>query len=954
AGVTRSTISGYAAPSIEVEVPSLSLIRHGIGMSDIAAAIGREINAGAAGDVSGTARIRTGQARRSADDIAGIVLRQNADGSTLTIGDVAQINQLGIDRDRALFTGDNPAMLIRVNRTANGDAIGIEQTVREVAAMVQAELPAGVEIELVNSTAKQISGRLTLLLDNGAMGLALVVGLLFLFLNARTALWVALGIPVSMFAAIAVMYAFGLTINMISLFALIITLGIVVDDAIVVGEHADFRARHLGEPPVVAAENAARRMFLPVFSATITTIIAFYGLVIIGGRFGDLISVIPFTVIAVLSASLVECFLILPNHLAHALAHTAKNHWYDLPSRVVDVGFCFFRDRAFKPLMRAVVWARYPVMAAAVLILSGQAASLVSGEVPWRFFSSPEQGTVSGNFAMLPGATRADSLEMMQEMQRATEALGAEYEAEYGVNPLVFVLAQIGGTTGRGLAGADTKESYQLGAITIELIDADLRPYTSGQFVTALQNQVQNHPMAETVSFRGGRAGPGGDAIDIELFGANAEVLKAAAEALKDMLLQFPEVTGPEDSLAYDKEELILQLTPQGRALGFTIDELSRVLRNRLGGIEAATYPDGPRSATVRVELPTGELTADFLDRTQMRAASGDYLPLADIVTVIRRTGFSTVRRENGIMLISVTAGMDDDDADRATQINETILGTILPEIEAVFGIETRMSGLREQEQDFLADAQRGLIFCLTGIYLTLAWIFSSWTRPIIVMAIIPFGLVGAIWGHNLWDVPLSMFSVVGLLGMTGIIINDSIVLVTTIDEHAQTRGIRQAIVSGTAERLRPVFLTTATTVLGLAPLLYEGSVQAEFLKPTVITLVYGLGFGMVLVLLVVPALLAAQSDLSIYIKAAKRALRAGPLAVRLPTVLAVASAAALFGLIVLPQLWAGAPWAAAMAGVLAQLPAALPRVALFAAALAAALSIIYIVFAVFGRKGRR
>jgi multidrug efflux pump subunit AcrB len=275
------------------------------------------------------------------------------------------------------------------------------------------------------------------------------------------------------------------------------------------------------------------------------------------------------------------------------------------------------------------------------------------------------------------------------------------------------------------------------------------------------------------------------------------------------------------------------------------------------------------------VELPEGELTADFLDRTQMRTPEGLYVPLADIVSVARRTGFSTVRRENGIRLISVTGDISEDDAARATEIQQALQEVILPRVASEQQVEFRLSGLSEQESDFLSDALTGLILVLTGIYLVLAWIFGSWTRPLVVMAIIPFGLVGAIYGHALWDVPLSMFTVVGLLGMTGIIINDSIVLVTTIDEYAETRGLVPSIIDGAADRLRPVMLTTLTTVLGMAPLLYEQSQQAQFLKPTVITLVYGLGFGMLLVLLVVPALVAAQQDVALQVTAMRRGLRA-------------------------------------------------------------------------------
>ncbi|MDF3415545.1 efflux RND transporter permease subunit [Sulfitobacter sp. M57] len=955
AGVTRTTIQGVAAPQTLIEVPSVQLVAYDITMAEIAAAIAAEVDADPAGDVGGAnARVRTGTAKRSAREIAGIVLRSNSDGSKLTIGDVATVRAEGVDRERQFFVGQNPAMSVRVDRSDRGDAIGIQEDVERVATELRANLPAAVTVELIRTRSEAIKGRLDLLIDNGLMGLGLVVGLLFLFLNARTAFWVAAGIPVAMGAAIALMYLGGLTINMISLFGLIITLGIVVDDAIVVGEHTDHRYRALGEPPMVAAEKAAQRMSMPVFAATLTTIIAFFGLVAVGGRFGDLIRDIPYTVIAVLAASLVECFLILPNHMAHAVAAADKAHWYDTPSRVVNRGFVWLRETLFRPFMAGVIRARYVVLAGVVAVLASQLAMFIKGDVQWRFFNAPERGSVTGNFMMTEGATRADTLAMMREMQRATEVLGAEYGERYGVNPLDYVIAQTGGNSGYGLAGADTKDNDLLGGISIELIDADLRCprtegcYSSFAFVAELQDSVVNHPMAETVSFRGWRSGPGGDALDVQFYGADTERLKAASEALQEALRQYPEVSAVQDNLAYDKEELILDLTPQGQALGFTIDTLGRALRHRLGGIEAATYPDGPRSATIRVELPKGELTADFLDRTQMRTPAGLYVPLADIVSVQRRTGFSTVRRENGIRLISVTGDISEDDAARATAIQDALENDILPRIASELQVEYRLAGLSEQESDFLSDALTGLTLCLTGIYLVLAWVFGSWTRPMVVMAIIPFGLVGTIYGHHLWEVPLSMFTVVGLLGMTGIIINDSIVLVTTIDEYAETRGLIPSIIDGAADRLRPVMLTTLTTVLGMAPLLYEQSQQAQFLKPTVITLVYGLGFGMILVLLVVPALIAAQHDVARQIAALRRGMRAPLKGLRLG-MLGLWTVVLGWGAVTMGwAAWFGAlhPLAASVVPAMQALPALLAGLLLFVAGAALVALVGYLMMA--------
>ncbi|MGB1234754.1 MAG: efflux RND transporter permease subunit, partial [Planktomarina sp.] len=952
-GVTRTTIRGIAAGEVLVEVPSLALIQYDISLTEIARAIAAEVDADPAGDVGGSTRVRTGVEKREAADIAGIVLRINEDGSDLTVGDIAHVEELGIDRDRAYFVGDSSAISIRVDRSQQGDAIEIQETVQTVADIMVETLPDGVEIKLIRTRSEAISTRINMLMENAKQGLGLVLLLLFLFLNVRTAFWVAAGIPAALSAAIALMYLSGLTINMISLFALIITLGIVVDDAIVVGEHADYRARVLKETPMDAGENAARRMFTPVFSATLTTVIAFFGLVAIGGRFGDLIADIPFTVVVVLIASLAECFLILPNHMAHSIvtgtnARLARplrvrirlffnrtlaitflifvflttnivlwstqgtgvfreNNIYeiivitlsalaclhvvlreiaenlvddgvtgpwDVPSYYTNFLLDKFKLYAFRPFIKLVIWARYPVMAGLALVFATQSVLFIRGDVQWRFFNAPERSSVTGNFAMAPGATRADSMAQMAAMQDAVMRVEADYIEEHGRSPVAFAMAEIGGNSGRGLAGADTKDADQLGSIAVELIDPDLRSYSSFAFVADLQEAVAKHPKVETVSFRGWRQGPGGDSLEVLFSGADADTLKRASERLQAALVQYPEVSAVQDNLAYDKEELILELTPQGQALGLTIDALGQVLRSRLNGVEAASFPDGARSATVRVQLPNGELTSDFTERMLIRTANGDYVSLADIVTVQQRTGFSTVRRENGIQIITVSGDISEDNPVRAEFIMEELQTNILPRVAEETGVAFELGGLAQQEDEFRNDATRGLVLTLAGIFMVLAWIFSSWTRPIVVMAIIPFGLVGTIYGHWWFDVPLSLFSVVGLIGMVGIIINDSIVLVTTIDDYAKDRGLFPAIVDGVTDRLRPVMLTTLTTVLGLYPLLNETSVQAQFLKPTVITLVFGLAFGMILVLIIVPALMAMQKDVGDLMRSSKRAFK--------------------------------------------------------------------------------
>lgn len=929
-GVTRAAVQGLTGPEITIEVPQRELLRHGLSLAEVARIVGAEADAAPAGDISGAgARLRTGAERRTPEELAAIVLKSLPDNSVLTLGDVARITETRPGEGHAYFVGDNPALLVRVERSADGDAIGIQHLVEQVAAEMRPTLPDGVAIDLIRTRSENITARLEILIDNGLLGLGLVLTLLFLFLNARTAFWVAAGIPVAMLATAAMMFLAGITINMISLFALILTLGIVIDDAIVVGEHADFRFRRLGEPPAAAAENAVRRMAAPVLSSTLTTIVAFLGLMAITGRFGDLISEIPFTVSVVLLASLIECFLILPNHMAHALSKAGRGKWYDAPSRVMNRGLAWVRERLLRPLVGFVIVARYPLIAAMVLLLSWEGGLFLRGEVGWRFFNAPEQATISANFAMVEGASRADTRAMLGALQETVDEVARRFESDYGSPATTYVLGEIGANAWPPLASAETRDKDLLGSISIELSDPDLRPWRSHEFLAALQEAAPRHPLLEELAFRSWRHGPGGDALDVQFMGADAATLKAAAEELKRSLAAFPEVSGLDDSLPYDKNEMVLRLTPQGRALGFTIEELGATLRDRLSGIEAATFPAGTRTATVRVELPTDEIAADFLERTFLPTDSGDFVALADIVSVELQSGFSTIRREGGQRVVSVTGDIDDSDAARVAAIETALNGDILPRIAAQYGAVYELAGLSQQEDQFLNDALVGFMGALLGIYAVLAWIFSSWARPLVVMAVIPLGLIGAIHGHWVWGLPLSMFSVVGLIGMSGIIINDAIVLVTTIDDYARDRPLRRAVVDAVADRFRPVFLTTATTVLGLAPLLYEGSRQAEFLKPTVVTLCFGLGFGMVLVILVVPAVVIVQSELGRAFTALRRAWHTAALR---PTIAALAllMAAAFAGLMV---------WV--LRGEMTVWPAMLRFVAIAAALVAATLAIV-------------
>ncbi len=872
-GVSQTSVSGIPETVITVQPSTEKLLRYNLTLTEVADAVTRQTTGVPTGEVDARAqRVRAGEDRRSIPEIGATPIRTLPDGTQLTLRDVATIRDAGFRDAVQIFRNGQPSILVSAERSASGDALKVQEIVDKVVGDMRSSLPDGVEIVTGRSRAEPIADRLNMLIRNGLSGLALVLILLFLFLSARTAFWVAAGIPISIAATLGIMYASGQTLNMISMFGLIISLGIIVDDAIVVGEHAD-DLRRKGFSPSAAAATAARRMSSPVISASITTVIAFAGLTAVGGRFGSLIEAIPFVVCAVIVASLIESFLILPAHMKHALSAKNAKPWYDWPSRQFNKGFNWFRDTLFRPFVTWVVRLRYVTLAAAVSLLLFSISMLVDGTVRWEFFSRPEQGTISANVIMQSGATREDTRKMLDEMNRALLVVNERYEQKHGTAPLDFAVSRLGDNVGWRFSAGDNKPADLLGGFQASLIDADKRDYSSYKFQADWNDEITVAPEVELFSLRSSRAGPGGDAIDVKFTGADAQTLKDASEALKAGLAKLDGVSGLDDSLVYDKVELVLTLTPRGEALGFTTQNLGRELRARLTGIDAAEFARNARQVTVRVEPPAGEIGADYLDTAYIRAPGGAIVTLGEIVKVRARQGFASIIRQDGLRVASVTGEIDDAPGMQAA-VYDVLEGALLPSIAAEYGVEYRTAGAAEDERAFLGDAFFGFMLCLAGIYLTLSWVFASWVRPLVVMLVIPFGLIGAMWGHYWMGLSLSMFSVVGLIGMSGIIINDSIVLVTTIDEYAEKRGRIPSIIAGSADRLRAVVLTTLTTVGGLTPLLFEQSRQALFLKPTVVTLAFGLGFGMVLVLLVTPSVMAVEHDIRMALTSLRHAFK--------------------------------------------------------------------------------
>ncbi len=851
AGIDRVTMTGARDDEIVVRTSERDLARYRLGMEDIARAITRESRDMPAGSLrGGLNRTVHGIGRAdTAEEIAAIPLRSSRNGEKLVVGDVADVREtFNADQVRGMYHGQ-PAIRLEIQRTPRADTLETNRILHEYVAKLRPTLPEGLEVRIFDVRAEYLQDRIRLLFVNGLQGLAIVLVVLFLFLNARIAFWVAAGIPVAMLATLAIMWVSGQSINMFSLFALILTLGIIVDDAIVVGEHAA-TLQAQGLSPEAAAERGAMRMMAPVLAATLTTIVAFLPTFFFGGRVGDMLTALPLVVVSALLASLVECFLILPAHLRHALASMKEPGRF---RRTFDAGFAVFRDRIFGSVVRTAFTWRYALLAGTVALLMVSVAMVTSGRLRFNFFPSPEPEYISASIALqsgMPKERTEEALRIVEDaLMRVQQRLG---RGERLVDTTFAWLGKLGYTSGDHLAQLD-----------VQLTPSEKRTVRTREIIRAWKREVPPIPGMAQFSIGVRRHGGAPRDLEIRLRGDDPFRIKRAALEIEDALSGIPGIQSVDDDLPWGKRDVRISLNQRGRALGFSIDDVAAQVRRALEGEVVRRFARGSREITVRILMAGRGRGMEVLQELLVRAPNGSHVPLHAIATLEDRPSFDTIFRRDGKTSIMVGADID---ATRLTLVEarRRVKEAGVEEIAARHGIELSMGGGLEEQRQGFSDLQKGLLLALALIYIVLAWVFESYLRPFIVMAIIPFGIIGMVAGHMVMGMDLTMLSLVGLLGLSGIIVNDSIILVARADERLASGEAPGAAATGAArDRLRAVLLTSMTTIGGLLPLLFEKSIQAQFLIPMAVTITFGLAAGTLLVLLLVPALYGILADLS-------------------------------------------------------------------------------------------
>ncbi|NCC26053.1 MAG: efflux RND transporter permease subunit, partial [Deltaproteobacteria bacterium] len=804
---------------------------------------------GAVKTEGGEILVRMKERRDAAAEFGSIPIITAPDGTEVLLEDLGTVREGFEDVDLyATFEGQR-SMEIDVYRVGNQTPISVSKAVREHVERLRQTLPEGISIDIQSDRSDVFKQRLDLLLRNGFMGLALVFIFLALFLEARLAFWVSLGIPISFLGSFVLLPSMDVSVNMISLFAFIITLGIVVDDAIVVGENVySFRKKGLG--PMQAAVAGAREVAMPVTFSVLTNIMAFLPMFFVPGIMGKMFVNIPAVVAAVFAISLIESLFILPAHLGHSkgASHHGVMGWLHRVQQGFSTRFEAAVANWYGPFLRMVLRNRYTAVATALALLMISLAFIVSGRMGMTLFMRVESDFSQAELVLPYGTPVARTEALTQRIVNEARKIIAK-NGDEALSLGVF--AQLG------------RSGSHSSVVRVYLTDPDIRPMTTGKFTDLWRERVGDIPGVESLRFRADARGPGsGDALSIELSHRDMDVLERASMELAAALTAYPNVTDVDDGFAPGKQQLNFTMEPEGRNLGLSSMDVARQVRHGLHGVEALKQQRGRNEVTVRVRLPEDERSSEYdLESMVLLTASGREVPLVDAVAVERGRAYTSINRRDGRRVSTVSA--DVQPADQAGQVIRSLQEGILPELTARHaGLSYSFEGRQADIRESMTSLFQGLAMALLGIYAMLAIPFRSYWQPLIIMFSIPFGLVGAVAGHLIMGYSLSLLSMFGMLALSGVVVNDSLVLVDFANRARRAgAGMTEAILGAAIQRFRPVLLTTLTTAAGLAPMIMETSVQAKFLIPMAISLGFGIVFATLITLGIVPCLYMIIED---------------------------------------------------------------------------------------------
>jgi len=863
--VVQVELRGIRPLEIHIEIPQALLRTYGLTLEAVASEVERgalDLPGGGVKTRGGEILLRTTERRDLGREFADIPVVSRDDGTVVRLGDIARIEDGFAETDESALYFGQPAAQVVVFRIGDQTPVEVAEAVKKRVESFNQRLPEGVEVAVWRDWSEIFRDRMNLLMRNARLGLMLVLLLLGLFLDIRLAFWVTLGIPISILGSLLLIPLFDVTISMVSLFAFIVTIGIVVDDAIVVGENV-YENRQRGMPFQEASIRGARWIAWPVTFSVLTNMVAFLPVFFMPGVYGKVFRAIPVVVCAVFFMSLLESLFVLPSHLGHQRPTREQGRFARLYRAQQRFSRLFERaiEKYYAPFLGVALRNRYITIALGLALLLATIGFAMGGHIDFTFFPKIDSDRVTAGVTMPFGSpveeTHANQARLVKAAREVLDRHGGEKITRGIFTHIGSATPTRGGSVGTGGVG-------HLANVQVNMVPSDQRDISAALFAREWREQVGDLVGPESVTYRYSlMMGRGGSGIDVEVSHPDVPTLERAAGELADSLRGYAGVGDIDDGVSPGKVQLDFKVKPEARSLGITAAGLGRQVRNAFYGAEALRQQRGRDEIKVMVRLPEEERRSEYdVEELLMRAPGGGEIMLREAAHVDRGRAYTEIKRAEGRRVLNVTADVVPGVANEEKVLADLKQG-VLPELAARYpGLTFSMEGQQREKRESIQSLKSSFSLAMVVIFAMLAVAFRSYIQPVIVMAAIPFGIVGATLGHLIMGYELSLMSMMGIVALSGVVVNDSLVLIHATNENrGKGRTPMESITAAACRRFRPILLTSLTTFCGLGPMIFETSIQAKFLIPMAISLGYGILFVTVIALLLVPSLYLIVED---------------------------------------------------------------------------------------------
>ncbi len=870
-GVSQAELSIIRPYEIGIEISESTLHRYGLSLSKVVNAIRKNLVSSTGAALGGSEKI-TFNKLENIEQLEQMVVASRPDGTRLTIADLSEVQDGFVEEDKYARFDGKPSVLVRVYRVGSQDVLQVAESVKEYVG-VKSQEKEGVTLTTWQDDSVYFKARLELLINSAVSGLFLVLFIMVLFLPVRLAFWVAVGIPVAFLGVFWAMPFFDASFNQVSLFAFILVLGLVVDDAVVVGESIAYRQER-GEAGLKGAVRGTLDVGKPVIFSVLTSIVAFLPIVFLPGATGKLWSVVSVVVILALLFSLLECLLIMPAHLSTLDKPVAKNVLSQGLEKI-RILFSAMLDRfirsIYKPFLHQCITWRYLVLASFIGLFILTSAVVSSGWVRMVFFPEIAENVIVVNLTMPEGTTAEETSTQVLRIEQAILDIKAEIEAADPDDKVILHTMSIVGEQTRGGRRTFGNSGPHLGEVTIELAPAENRSLSIQEVIQLWRDRVGDIPEAVKLSYDSGFSDKG-DSINLQISAPSLDKLQKASQELKEKLRQFPGVYDVSDSIRQGKDELRLSIKPEAENLGLSLADLAEQVNQGFHGVEVTKLLRGRDEIPVVIRYPREQRqTLDDLRSMRIRTPDGTEVPFFTVAKVEYESSLAFLQRTDRKRTIYVTANLDTSIVTSSRVMADLKNSGFLAGLEQKYrGVDVGAAGLQKEQNIILESLIRGFILATLGIYALMAIPFRSYFQPLIVMTAIPFGFVGAVFGHIIMSMDLSLLSFTGIVAVTGVVVNDSLVLVDYVNQGREKEGMRiyDAVMQGAEVRFRPILLTSLTTYFGLIPIMFNGSVETQDIVPMAVSLGYGVLFATFITLILVPVSYLILDDLLVrYLK---------------------------------------------------------------------------------------